>query len=305
METNSQQPEGQPAAAPVTTGQPAAEPQKAANLNQAVEKATAESANPAPKQEGQPEDWEWDGNPNTLPPQFAKYGKGIQRYFTKRSMTESELRKAGEEHAKFVQSEEYKQFQTYKKSLNQALPPQQELNVPKQRHYSQEEWENALLDPSGEKMADLIERVAERKLRSTEEKVQQTVSQFQQATNTAHWNAALSDFAEIHPEAVEYHNMGLMEPIVRQELASGKHNSYESVLNTALERVDKSVQAIRQQEQAKAQGRIQEKKAAVVNTGTAVGDFSIVEVEKGEALDKAIEFGMTQPGKRVKVRSKR
>lgn len=303
MENNSQQPVGQPAAAP-QAGQPAAESPKAANLNQAVEKA-AESAKPAPQQEGQPEDWEWDGNPNNLPPQFAKYGKGIQRYFTKRSMSDAELRKAGEEHQKFLQSDEYKGFQTYKQSLGRVLPEASAPTqiVPEKPLVSQEEYEDALLDTTGKKFIELVERVADRKAKSVDEKVSKTVSQLQQATNVAQWNAALSDFSELHPEAVEYHSMGLMEPIVRQELASGRHNSYESVLNAALERVEKSVQAIREKEQAKAQGRIQEKKAAVVNTGTAVGDFSVVEVDKSEALDKAIEFGLQN--KKVKVRSKR
>lgn len=304
METNSQQPTGQaPAAAP--QGQPTPAPEKAANLNQAVERA-AESANSAPKaqeQQGQPEDWEWDGNPNTLPPQFAKYGKGIQRHFTKRSMAEADLRKTAQEYQQYIKSDEYKQFQDYKKTLGQPIAPKQTPNIPAQPIISQQEYEDALLDGSGAKFATLVEKVAEAKIRSAEEKYSGTVTQLQQANNMAQWNTALSDFADLHPEAVEYHNMGLMEPIVKEELNSGRHKSYESVLSAALERVDKSVQAIRQQELQRSQGRIIEKKAAVINTGTATGDFTTVETDKQDAFKTAFEFA-TQ-GKNVKVRTKR
>jgi hypothetical protein len=296
------QPEGQ--AAPAPQGQPAQATEKAANLNQAVERA-AESANSAPakQDQGQPEDWEWDGNPNTLPPQFAKYGKGIQRHFTKRSMQDADLRKAAIEYQDHLKSEEYKQFQEYKKSLGQPAQAKAAPNVPSQPVVTQQEYEEALLDGSGAKFAALVEKVADSKIRASEEKYSGTVSQLQQQTQTAQWNAALGDFADLHPEAVEYHNMGLMEPIVKEELNSGKHRSYESVLNAALERVEKSVSAIRQQEIQRSQGRVVEKKAAVVNTGTAVGDFTVVETDKDSAFEKAFEFAAQN--KKVKVRSKR
>lgn len=304
MEINSQQPEGQAPAAP--EGQPAAAPEKAANLNQAVERA-AESANPAPatqEKPGQPEDWEWDGNPNTLPPQFAKYGKGIQRHFTKRSMAEAELRKSAQEYQEYLRSDEYKQFQEYKKTLGQTVTPSQSVNnIPKQPLVSQQEYEDALLDSSGEKFAALVEKVADAKVRGIADKVNQTSAQLVQQQNSTAWNSALSDFADLHPEAVEYHNMGLMAPIVKEELNSGRHNSYESVLNAALERVDKSVQAIRQKEMERSQGRITEKKAAVISTGTATGDFTVIEADKRDAFEKAFEFAAQN--KKVKVRSKR
>jgi len=305
METNSQQPEGQAPAAP--QGQPAVvAPEKAANLNQAVERA-AESANSTPaKQEkpGQSEDWEWDGNPNTLPPQFAKYGKGIQRHFTKKSMAEAELRKTATEYQSFVQSDEYKQFQEYKKTLGQRIAePKNFENVPKQSLITQQDYEEALLDGTGSKFASLVEKVAEAKMKAVEDKMSGTVSHLQQVTTTAQWNSALSDFADLHPEAVEYHSMGLMEPIVKEELNSGRHRSYESVLSAALERVDKSVQAIRQAEQQKLQGRVNEKKNAVINTGTSVGDFAVIEADKSENIEKAFEFAAQN--QKVKVRSKR
>lgn len=303
METNSQQPTGQAPQAP--QGQPqAAAPEKAANLNQAVERAadTAKTTPQPQQQEGQPEDWEWDGNPNTLPPQFAKYGKGIQRHFTKRSMADADIRKAGEEYQKFLQSEDWKQFQTYKQTLGQQPSPAPSQTI-KQPLVSQAEYEDALLDSTGTKFGELVDKIAEQKIRALDEKVNNTHSQLQHEKNIQQWNASLSDFAELHPEAVEYHNMGLMEPIVRQEMQSGKHPSYESVLNAALARVEKSVQAIRQQEFNKAQGRVTEKKDAVVNTGTSVGEFSIVEVDKDDAFNKAFEFAAQN--KKVKVRSKR
>lgn len=304
MEPINQQPAGQPAAAP-QVGQPAAEPQKAANLNQAVERA-AESANQAPKQEqGQPEDWEWDGNPNNLPPQFAKYGKGMQRYFTKRSMSEAEIRKAGEEYQKLSQSEDWKAYQAYRQTLNnpQIRSEVKQDNLPKQTIITKEEYEEALLDGTGAKFAAIVEKVADAKIRSAEEKYGSTVLQLQQANNQATWNAALSDFADVHPEAVEYHSMGLMVPFVQEERRSGKHQSYESVLDAALQRADKTVQAIRAQELARSQGRVQEKKDAVINTGTSTGDFTVVEAAKDEAFNKAFEFAAQN--KKVKVRSKR
>jgi len=305
MDTNTQQPEGQAPTAP--QGQPATvAPEKAANLSQAVERA-AESAKPTPasqEKQGQSEDWEWDGNPNTLPPQFAKYGKGIQRHFTKRSMAEAELRKTAEDYKSFVQSTDYKQFQEYKKTLGQQVAqPKNFENLPAQPLITQQDYEDALLDSTGAKFASIVEKVADAKIKAIEEKMSGTVSHLQKVTSTTQWNAALSDFADLHPEAVEYHNMGLMEPIVKEELNSGRHQSYESVLAAALSRVDKSVQAIRQSEQQRLQGRVNEKKSAVISTGTSVGDLSVVEVDKHDTIDKAFEFAAQN--KKVKVRSKR
>lgn len=248
--------------------------------------APAAAQSPAPTQGGVPDNWEWDGNPNTVPDPLKTYAKGIQRHFTKRSMAEAELRKAGEEYQQFLQSEDWKRFnesRTASRGQTQATPSQPQVGI------TQAEWEEALLDATGSRASSLIQREVSRQVQEAAAQIGPIVNNVRQTQQQTQWTAALQDFADAHPEVVEYHEMGLMKPYITAELSSGKHKTYESVLNSAYESVSKIVTSVREKELTKAQGRVHEKQSAVTQPGVSQGAFDSIEVSREDAFLKAFE----------------
>lgn len=292
--------EGQTAPAPVKT-EVVAEPAKAATP---VEQPSGQADPKATNLEGQDE-WEYDGNVSKVPAQFQKFAKGLQKHFTQRSMTEAEIRRKGQEYEQFQASEDFKQFQAWKQNQN-GQPAQQQQPQQNPALITQAEWEEAQLDPTGQKAQQIMERVSEAKANAIINKaIQQYGGQVQQLQNEQQqtkFNTALSDFADTNPDVLELHEMGLMKPRIEEELASRQHKTYESAIQSAYAKAAQAREVMRARLLQEQQVLVQQKRDAVIQSGSASGDQTIVHVDKHEALDTAIENAMS--GKKVRNKLK-
>lgn len=292
--------DGQVAPTPAPQGQAA----PAAPQGTGIQPASAPSTPVTPNLEGVPEDWQWDGNPNNLPQQFRNHGKGIQRYFTKRSMAEAELRRKGQEYEQHLSSDDYKAYQEWKKNQGGS----QSANVSSQpanaSAISQQEWEEAQLDPTGQKAQSLIDRVVQARLNEAVQMYGGQLQQLQQQQQVTQFQTALSDYADANPDVVELHEMGLMKPLMDEEFASGKHRTYEAVISSAHQRAAKIREAAEARALQASQQRVVEKQGAVVNPGVATGDMTVVTIGQNEnSIDAAFEHAAQN--KKVKVRKQR
>lgn len=264
---------------------------------------TGQADTPAPNLEGA-DNWEYDGNPNTVPPQFQKFAKGMQQHFTKRSMTEAEIRRKGQEYDQFVQSDDFRAFQEWRQQ-RQGQPEQAQAPANPEL-ISQAEWEAAQLDPTGRTAQALMERVAEAKAARVLNQAVQAyggqLQQLQQQQQQVQFNTALNDFADAHPDVVDLHAMGLMKPHLDEELASRKHATYESALTAAYSRASEARERIRAALLQEQNELVQKKKGAVSQNGTVTGEQTVVHVERSDAFDTAI--GNALAGKKVKNKLK-
>lgn len=257
----------------------------------------------APNLEGAPDTWEYDGNPNTVPPQFQKFAKGLQRHFTQRSMTEAEVRRKGQEYDQFVQSEDYKAFQAWRQqqqSNGQPAAPQGQPQNP--TLISQNEWEEAQLDPTGMRAQALIDRVVQARLQEAVQAYGGQLQQLQHTQQRTEFNSTLSDYADANPDVIELHEMGLMKPLLEEEMASRKHRTYEAAISAAHQRASQARDSIRARVLQEQQQLVNDKRNAVVNNGTGSGEQTVVHVDKGDAFATAFENAAN--GKKIKNKLK-
>lgn len=302
MEISVPMPEGngQPAnAAP--QGQPAPDPK-----NEAPKSApTGQAEVKAPNLEGA-DSWEFDGNPNTVPPQFQKFAKGIQRHFTQRSMTEAETRRKGQEYDQFLASEKFKAFQAWEQSQNGQPAPAAHQPEANPALITQAEWEDAQLDPTGQKAQQLMDRVASARAQELINKAVQQYGGQVQAMQTEQaqtkFNTALSDFADLNPDVIELHEMGLMKSRIEEELASRKHKTYESAIQSAYTKASEARELMKTRLLQEQSELVKQKKDALTFDGTGTGEQTVVHVEKNEAFNTAIANAIQ--GKKVKNKLK-
>lgn len=290
--------------APAPTGQaPAAAPQQA-TPNNAAPSGQADAGNKAPNLEGA-DNWEYNGDLNAVPPQFQKFAKGLQKHFTQRSMSEAEIRRKGQEYDQFVASEDFKSFQQWRQQQangGQQVAPQRAPANTNPTLINQQEWEEAQLDPSGQKAQSLIDRVVQARLNQAVQTYGGQLQQLQKAQEQTRFNTALSDFADANPDVIELNEMGVMKPLLQEEMSSGKHKTYESAINAAYQRsavARDKIKATLMQEQQKL---VEQKKGAIVMNSTATGNSDVVYVDKNDAFSTAFENAIQ--GKKVRNKLK-
>lgn len=286
---------GKTESAPELTGKPEESPAKTeANVPQQPEGKVESPATPEKKQK-----LEWDGDINKLPPDLQDWAKASQRKFTEQAMAYADLRRKGQEYSELQNSEDWKQFQEWKLNPTQSVSNQPAPQI----GITSEEWEAAQLDSSGKVANDLIQREVRKQIEEAAKVYGTSLQALRQESDVTKFRTALSDFAEVHPDAVELHELGLMQPLLSEELKSNKHQTYEAAINAAYERGTQIRQNSDARALQKAQGRVAEKKDAVTVTGTATGDITHYEVNsKADVFDKAIDFALQN--KRVKVKAK-
>lgn len=244
---------------------------------------------------------EWDGDVNKLPPELQTWAKKAQAGLTKRAMAESELRRKGQEYLALTQSEDWKKFQELK---NQPSAPQTPASTPAQTTgITPEEWEAALLDTTGQIANQLIQRENQRQIAAAIEQYGGVINALTQKTTMAEFRSTLSEFVDMHPDAQELYEDGIIEPLLDQEIKSGQHQSYESAIQSAYDKGLKIKIAAEARALKQAQGRVAEKKGAVTATGISTGELTSVEVPKGDVFQKAFEAAIQ--GKKVNVKAKK
>jgi hypothetical protein len=304
METPVSKPEGNGQPAPAAPqGQPAAGPTNEAPKSVPTP-GQADTKN-APNLDGA-DKWEWDGNPNTVPPQFQKFAKGIQKHFTQRSMTEAEVRRKGQEYDQFVQSERFKTFQTWEQSQNGQPAPAARQPEANPSMITQAEWEDAQLDPTGQKAQQLMDRVATSRAQSLiDNAIKQYGGQVQELRNAQEqntFNTALSDFADLHPDSIELHEMGLIKPRIEEELSSRRHKTYESAIQSAYEKACEARELMKSRLMQEQSDLVRQKKDAITLDGVGSGEQTTIAVSKEDAF--ATAFKNAAQGRKVKNKLK-
>ncbi len=287
-------------AAPAPTGQPT----NAAPTNNATPATQQPSGQAEPKAtnlEGA-DNWEYDGNPNAVPKQFQKFAKGIQQHFTKKSMSEAELRRKGQEYDQFTQSDEFKNYQAWRSQQNGQPTAQPQAQPQNPALISQQEWEEAQLDPSGQKAQALMDRVADAKVQAAIRQYGGQINQIRQEQNLTKFNTALSDYADANPDIMDLHQMGLMKPLLEEEYASGKHRTHESAIAAAHKRASDAHQQVKARLMEEQQKLVEAKRDATVTQGTGTGEANVVIVDKNNAFETAFENAVA--GKKIKNKLK-
>ena len=290
--------EGQSAVTPPATPPVTSDPQDTASPTT----PPSGQAENAPNLEGK-DDWEYNGDVSKVPAQFQKFAKGLQKHFTQKSMTEAEIRRKGQEYDQFVTSEDFKAFQTWKQQSTggqQATPQQGQEQNP--TLISQNEWEEAQLDPTGTKAQGLIERVVQARLQQAVQQYGGKIQQIEQQQEMTRFNSSLSDYADANPDVLELHELGLMKPRLEEELASRKHATYESAINAAHQKAAQVKEMMKARLLQEQQQLVSQKREASINTGTSVGETSVVHVDKNDAFNTA--FNNALIGKKVKNKLK-
>lgn len=294
-----QQPQGSGQAAPAPTGQTEAAPTN--NATPGTQQPSGQAEPKATNLEGA-DNWEYDGNPNAVPKQFQKFAKGIQQHFTKKSMTEAELRRKGQDYEQLTQSEDFRAFQEWKNQRNgqsQGQPQPQPVNP---AMITQNEWEEAQLDPSGVKAQALMDRVADAKVQAAIAQYGGQIQQIRQEQNVTKFNTALSDYADANPEIMDLHEMGLMKPLLEEEYASGKHRTHESAIAAAHKRASDASQRVKTRLLEEQQQLVEQKRDATVVQGTGTGEANVVYVDKNNAWETAFENAAN--GRKIKNKLK-
>lgn len=245
-------------------------------------------------------DQEWDGDVNKLPTELQGWAKKAQRSLTKKAMAASEDIRLGQELKKFQESQDWKAFQQWKQ---QPTAPQPVAPVQAQQGaVTQREWEEAQLDPSGQKFSELVDRQVQAKINEAAQMYGAELNQLRTTQQVTQFQQVLSDFADLHPDAVDLHNKGILKPFLEEEMKSGRHKSHDAAVNAAYERATAVRDAIKADAMNFAQARVAEKRNAVVSTGTAVNEANIAYVDKANTFDEAFNFAIQ--GKKVKVKAK-
>ncbi len=277
-----------PAPTPVTETAPKSEPTAAPVAEQPAAPAA---------------DTEWDGDVNKLPPEIQGWAKKAQRTLTKKAMSASEDIRLAQEFKQVQQSKDWQAFQQWRQQGPAAVAPQAAAPAPAQQGgVTQQEWEEAQLDPTGQKFQQLVNRQVQSQIQEAAQMYGAELQQLRTTQQVTAFQQVLSDFADLNPDAVDLHNKGLLKPFLEEEMKGGRHKSHESAVHAAYERARQIRDAIREDAMNAAQARVAEKRGAVVSTGTSVGEANVAYVDKGSTFDEAFNFAIQ--GKKVKVKAK-
>jgi len=291
--------QGKPEAAPLAPVTATSAP-----IDTAKVEAKIEAPIEQPKKE-ELTDQEWDGDPNKLPPELQKWAKKAQGTLTKKAMSLAEERRLAEEFKRFQSSPEWQNYQTWKQqgARGQENPNVQEsMSRPAQSGVTQQEWEDARLDETGSKFSSLVNRMVNQQINQAAQVYGQELQQLRSTQQVTQFQQTLSDFADLNPDVVKLHEMGIMKPLLEEEMKNGKHKSYDEMVQAAYERGSKIREAAYQDALTATQGRVQEKKAGVINTGTTSAEANVAYVDKGSTFEEAFNYALQN--KKVKVKAK-
>ncbi len=247
---------------------------------------------------------DWDGDVNKLDPKLQPWAKKAQSTLTKKAMAASEDIRLGQEFKQFQSSKDWQAYQQWKQQgPAAAIQPPTQTSVQQQGGVTQQEWEDAQLDPSGQKFQQLVDRSVQAKIQEAAQMYGAELQQLRTTQQVTQFQQVLSDFADLNPDAVDLHNKGLLKPFLEEEMKNGKHRSHESAVHAAYTRAVQIRDAIREDAMNAAQARVAEKRGAVVQTGTSVGEANVAYVAtKNDVIDEAFNFAWQK--KNVKVKAK-
>lgn len=287
-----------PSAPPETTAAPA-EPTAAAPQTPAANGSPAPAAGPAAPTDKPT----WDGKLESLkdlPQDPVEHAKSVRRYLTKErekdAQRTADIRSKAEQYEKLQSDPALAQFQQWKQSQqngSSAAAPSQAQPL-----WTENEWNEAQINPS--KMAELVQRGI---AHGVDQQIQQyapIVQQVQQKQAFLERSQEVQEFGELHPDMWDMYEAGIMRPLVQSIVDSGKGS-----IADAYEQAKKIEAYYNNGAQAKAQGRILEKKNAVTAAPSSAGEPSVIWAnDRAEANRLSIENAIRNPDRAIPVRIK-
>jgi len=249
------------------------------------------TAQPEPVKTEVPEDYEWEGDPNTLEKPLQNRAKGVLRYLTKQSQALAEEKKLAEEYRKVQSDPLYQQYLQYKErgTVQQPVQPSALFTV--------SELEEAQVNPG--KLGELMERAVNSRISQAEQQVVGKLEALQSKQTFIDKQQELQDFAELHPDFWDLHQKGLIKPYIREIVDTG-----QGTLQDAYNKAKEVREQFRKEALMETQGRVNQKKAAFTSAPTPSNEPDIIWAnDKNEATKIAFENALL--GKKVQVKVKK
>jgi hypothetical protein len=253
-----------------------------------VEKTAPETTTPEKK--------EWDGNLETLKDlgkDEVERAKSMRRYLTKKTQELSEAQKKAQEFDKLKSDPRYQQFIA---AQNGQPQPQPQPTAAPQPLWTENEWQEAMVNPN--KMAELFDRGVQARVMQVAQQYAPYIQELQQKQTFVEKSQEIDEFARVHPDVWDLYDAGIMKPLVQSVVDSGKGTFAE-----AYEMAKKQEAYYEQRALQKAQGRVQEKKAAVSATPSPTNEASVLWANDREEA-KRIAFEQALLGKKVTVKTR-
>lgn len=233
----------------------------------------------------------WDGNIEALPEELRDYAKNVQRYVTKHTTEAADLRKKVEEYEHKYPKEKLSAFESWQRAeAAKAAAPDAAPSI------SQDEWEDALLDTTGQKINAILKRQTQFEVNAARKAVMQEMAA-EKARLDQHMmlQQRVKEFADLHPDFKKLNDAGILMPVLRQELEAG--GTLESGFAAASAMVD-NFKAARD---AELKELAEKKKNATTFGKSPASDDHVKWVDsKDEAIEAQI--GAAIEGKSIKVR---
>jgi hypothetical protein len=235
----------------------------------------------------------WDGNIEALPEELREYAKGVQRYVTKHTTEAAEYRKKVEEYEKKFPSEKMTEFERWK--AQEAIKSQTKPEGPS---ISQEEWEDALLDGTGQKINALIARQTKHQVETARNEFMANMKAEQdRSTQLLGFQQRVKEFAELHPDFKRLNDAGILMPILTKELDAG------GTLESAYASAQMAYENIKAMRDIELKELAEQKKAATTLNGKTSNEDHVLWVDsKDEAIEAQINAAIDNRSVRVRVR---
>lgn len=241
----------------------------------------------------------WDGKlesvdqlPEDLREAAREHAKAVQRYTTKLAQEAAEARRKAEDYEKRYPADKQAQYERW--LAEQAKPKPNEAP-----RISQNEWEDALLDPTGMKVNELIDRQIQYKVEQARRGyLEEVKKQEAAALERRSLEEKVLEFASLNPAFEKLAKAGIMMPLLKDELGK-PGGTLESAYARALNLVD-SFKAERDAELKELTEK--KKNASTFDKGTG-HDESVKWVNSHEeALEASIENAIMHPGRKLPVK---
>lgn len=236
----------------------------------------------------------WDGNVESLPEELREHAKAVQRYTTRIAQEAADARKKAEEYEKRFPQDKVTQYERWVQEQSRPKPGE----APR---ITQEEWEDALLDPTGGKVNEIIDRQIQFKVEAARKAYMSEATKYEREQQE---RKALEDrvleFSQLNPDFEKLAKAGIMMPMLRDELDRG------GSLETAYARAKDLVESLKGQRDLELKELAEKKKSASTIDKSNGHDETVKWVDnQDEALEASIEAAIAKRPVKVKVRPRK
>lgn len=239
--------------------------------------------------------WEGDLNsiPDSLPQKTKDTLKSWRQYFTKKTQEMADIKDHAQKYQEFVNSDTYKEFQSWYTNKNQQPNNSNPSNPYQQLGITQDELDAAQLGDSNA-LLGVINKVAEYKANQVAKEKEALVEQKLQVIDK---RDEIRDFADTHADFWDVYDE--YSDVMKGQLAAGK--SIDKAYNHVIDLKNKYVQ---QAQKAAAEIVTQKKNASTID-GRMSGESDIIWADnEADANLKAMELVRTNDPRKVRIKKK-